>query len=400
MAVTAEEMRGTSMKKLKVFSLLAAVLLLPASLFGQATGTIHGHVNNAAGLPITSGQVKLTLDKTAEQKDMKFKNTFDIDANGDFKGAGVVAGDYLAVVVVGTANVDYQEVIFKPGDDKLVNFDMTRKEYMDKMSDADKKALEEYKKTASAAINTNKVIANLNNAMKQVQADLASATPNYAEDVKTMQQATTQKADEPVLWFNLGAALVAQADSAAKAAKKAGTSWQSDGTTLQEYNDAIAAYKKGIELNAASKKPNPVDAASSWNSIGNTEAKLGKLPESQEAFDNAVKLNPASAGMVYGNQAAVLFNAGQGDAAALAADKAIAADPTRPDPYYIKAQALIAKATVDKAGKIVAPPGCVDAYQKYLELAPNGPHAQDAKEILGSMGETVTTKYKAPGKKG
>jgi tetratricopeptide (TPR) repeat protein len=389
------------MMKRTLLSLLAATALLPASLLGQATASIHGHVNNAAGLPLPlPAQVKLTADKTAEPKDRKFKFVFDLDANGDYKGTGIAPGDYLAVVSQGKVDsVDFQLVTFKADEDKLVNFDMTRKEYIDKMSPEDKAALEAYKKHIGETLNTNKTIANLNAMLKQVHDDLASKAPNYDQDVQLMQQATTQKPDEAVLWLNLGGALTPSADAAVKRAKANKTSWQSDETITKRYNDGIDAYKKGIELNAAAKKPTPADAGIAWNSIGNAEAKLGKLPEAQEAFENAVKLAPATAGMVYGNEAAVLFNAGQGDAAAAAADKAIAADPAKADAYYIKGQALIAKATVDKAGKIVAPPGCVEAYQKYLELAPNGDHAQDVKDILGSMGETVNTKYKAPGKK-
>jgi hypothetical protein len=79
-----------------------------------------------------------------------------------------------------------------------------------------------------------------------------------------------------------------------------------------------------------------------------------------------------------------------------AADKAIAADPKRPIPYYLKGQALIGKATLDtKTGKIDAPPGCQEAYQKYLELDPTGPFAADAKQVLTEMSQTQSTNYKA-----
>jgi tetratricopeptide (TPR) repeat protein len=389
------------MMKLKLFSLLVATALLPVSLLGQATASIHGHVNNAAGIPLPlPAEVKLTTDKTSEPKDRKFKFVFEIDANGDYKGTGLPPGDYLIVVAQGKVEtVDYQLATLKADEDKVVNFDMTRKEFIDKMTPEEKATLEEYKKHMGETLNANKTIANLNTMLKQVHDDLASSSPNYDHDVQLMQQATQQKPDESVLWFNLGGALTQSADAAVKQAKANKTSWQTDDTITKRYNDGIDAYKKGIELNAASKKPNPVDAGIAWNSVGNAEAKLGKVPEAQEAFENSVKLAPANAGMVYNNEAAVLFNAGQGDAAAAAADKAIAADPNKADAYYIKGQSLIAKATVDKAGKIVAPPGCVEAYQKYLELEPNGAHAQDVKDILASMGETVNTKYKAPGKK-
>lgn len=383
------------MKKLRLLTLLAATAVLPATMLAQATASVHGHVQNAAGLPITTGQVKLTTDKTVEAKDRKFKNTFDIDANGDYKGTGVAPGDYLMIVTQGDKNIDYMEATFKAGDDKTVDFDMTRKEYIDKMSPEDKKALEDYKKRAGETINTNKVIANLNAALKGVSADLASANPNYDQDISTMQQATTQKPDEAVLWLNLAQAQAAKADHVAKAA---GKTWMTDASIVQEYNDAIVSYKKGIEVGATAKKPIPGDAGIAWNAIGNISAKLGKLDDAQAAYDSAVKIAPQTAGLVYGNQAKVLFNAGHSDEAAVAADKAIAANPNEADLYYIKGQALISKATVDKNGKYVTPPGCIEAYQKFLELAPDSPLAPEVKAILTGMGETITTKYKA-GKK-
>jgi tetratricopeptide (TPR) repeat protein len=382
------------MKKLRLFSLLAAAIL-PMTMLAQGTASVHGHVQNPAGVPITSGQAKFTTDKSGEAKDRKYKNTFDVDANGDYKGTGVAPGDYLVVFAQGDKNVDYQEVTLKAGDDKTIDFDMTRKEFYDKLSPEEKKTIEDYKKRMGETLNTNKVIANLNAALKAVSADLASATPNYDQDIKTMQQATTQKPDEAVLWMNLAQAQNAKADHDAKAA---GKTWNTDTSIVQEYSDAIVSYKKGIEVNAAAKKPVPGDAGIAWNSVGNASAKLGKLEDAQAAYDSAVKIAPASAGMVYGNEAAVLFNAGHGDEAAAAADKAIAADPTKPMPYYIKGQSLIAKATVDKNGKYVTPPGCIEAYQKFLELAPDDPLAPEVKAILTGMGETINTKYKAPKK--
>ena len=110
-------------------------------------------------------------------------------------------------------------------------------------------------------------------------------------------------------------------------------------------------------------------------------------------------LEPKSAGTFYSNEAAVFFNAHQDEPAVAAADKAIAADPTKPLPYYIKGQELLQKATVDKAGKIVPPPGCVDAYQKYLELAPDGPQAPAVRDALAALGEKVATHYSAAKKK-
>jgi tetratricopeptide (TPR) repeat protein len=93
-----------------------------------------------------------------------------------------------------------------------------------------------------------------------------------------------------------------------------------------------------------------------------------------------------------------LYNAGQMDAAGAAADKAIAVDPTAADAYFIKGQALVTKSAPDASGKLTAPPGCVEAYQKFLQLAPNDPKAPQVKEVLASLGAQIDTKYKA-GKK-
>ena len=89
----------------------------------------------------------------------------------------------------------------------------------------------------------------------------------------------------------------------------------------------------------------------------------------------------------------------QDDGALVGANKAIAADPNQAMPYYIKGQELLQKATVDTKGQIVPPVGCVDAYQKYLQLAPDGPYAPAVKDVLTQMGQKIETRYKATGKK-
>ncbi len=155
-----------------------------------------------------------------------------------------------------------------------------------------------------------------------------------------------------------------------------------------------------MDLDTASKKPNPEIQAADDNALGEVYANTNKIPDATASYDAAAKLQPANAGMFYTNETIVLSRAGQTDATIAAADKAIAADPTKAIPYYLKGQALISKATVrsQDAMKIVAPPGTAEAYNKYLELAPNGPMAPEAKSILAEIGEKINTKYSA-GKK-
>ena len=386
-------------------SLTAALLAIavtanPATLMAQdATASIHGHVQNPVGQAVTTGDVKLTTDRSSDAKSRKYTYTFPLDASGNFKGTGIKPDNYVAIVFQADKSLDFNDsVVFKAGEDKLVDFDMTRKEYTDKMSPEEKKAIEDYKKKNADVVNSNTKIANLNALLTQARAD--NKAGNYDAAVTAMQQATTQKPDEAILWITLADGQLGAADTAAKAARAAGKP-ATDPDVAQKFNDSIASYKKAVDLNAASKKPSPDTAAAAYNQMGQAYGKMGDAKNASDAYDQAAKTLPTNAGMYYFNEAATLFNAGKPDEAGAAADKAIAADPKRADAYYIKGQALILKATVDpKTQKIVAPPGCVDAYQTYLELAPTGSHADDVKGILTGIGEQIKSTYKAtPAKK-
>jgi tetratricopeptide (TPR) repeat protein len=387
----------------------AAMILSPAYIRAQSPPTapasgakIHGTVTDPAGIPVSKGEIRLTTDHSSDVKSMKFAYTVPLDAQGNYSITGIKPGDYIGFVFQGDVTPDYQQFTLKEGDDKVINFDMTREEYMKSLTPERRKEIEDYKKRASSVGDANKVVANLNATLAKVRADLAAAYKNkddVSADVADMKSATTAKPDEAILQLELGNAEQAQADHLAKADKAAGKVSTTDPDVTALYDNAGASYKKAIDLNAASKKPDAHTQASAANQMGTAFAKEGKLEDSNAAFDRAATLDPTSAGMYYNNAAAVLFNAGQTDAALAAAEKAIAADPTRPDPYFIKGQALITKTTLDpKTQKLVAPPGCAEAYQKYLDLAPDGPQAPTVRDILASLGVKVDTSYRA-GKK-
>ena len=375
----------------------AGVLLTPMRAPAQATASIHGHVQNAAGVPITHGDVKLTTDRTSDAKTRKYQYTFPLDQNGDFKGAGIAPATYAAIVYQDDKSLDFIESLdLKANDDKVVDFDMTRAEYINKMTPEEKKALEDYKKKNAEATAANSKIADLNKTLVQARADTKAG--NFDPAITSMTQATTQKPDEAILWVALGDAQLGKGDAAAKAAKAAGKP-ATDPSIAQNYTDAAGSYKKAIDANTASKKPNPETAGAAENQLGQALAKSGDAKAASDAYDSAAKAEPGKAGMYLFNEAATLYNAGKTEDAAAAADKAIAADPKRADAYYIKGQSLIGKASVDsKTNKITAPPGCVEAYQQYLDLAPDGPRAEEVKQILTGIGAQVKSSYKA-GKK-
>lgn len=396
-------MKRIGLKTRMISSTLAAALLVilamaqPSRSIAQTgTASIHGHVNNPVGQAITNGEVRLSTDRSASAADRKYQYKFPLDQNGDYKGSGIAAGNYVVFVFQEDKSLDYNEsVVFANGDDKTVNFDMSRPEYIKALPPDQQKQIEEYKKKNAEVVAANAKIQNLNALLTQARAD--NKAGNYDAAIKAMQDATTAKPDEGILWITLGDAQLGAADAAAKAAKAAGN--PTDPAVTAKYNDAAASYKKGVDLNAASKKPSPEAAAAGYNQLGQVYAKQGNAKDAADAYEQAAKAMPANASMYYFNEAATLYNSGKLPEAEAAADKAIAADPKKAEAYYIKGQALITQATVDpKTQKIVAPPGCVEAYQQYLELAPDGPHAADVKGILDGIGVQVKSTFKAPKK--
>jgi tetratricopeptide (TPR) repeat protein len=172
---------------------------------------------------------------------------------------------------------------------------------------------------------------------------------------------------------------------------------QSMGTAqlnLGQYDDAVKSFDVGIklaqaELNAKAAESDLIKLkagiASMFTSEGNAFLKLKKNDLAIAAYTKAAELDP-NPGTAYFNTCAVQYNTGNTDGAMAACDKAIAADPKKADAYFIKGSLLIASSTTDAKGKVIAAPGTVEALKKYLELAPDGAHAADVKQMLDYIG--------------
>ncbi|MGA7523811.1 MAG: carboxypeptidase-like regulatory domain-containing protein [Acidobacteriaceae bacterium] len=358
--------------RLVLAALIAAALPLAAQ---TATGKIHGQVTDPTGAAITGGTISLypggMASPTAEAK-----YTLNVDATGAYKGDDIVPGTYT--MVYRKADTPKDKVVDQidgikvvAGQDTEANDDMSRPEYIEKLSPEQKKAIEEIKAKNAGILQANAQIKNLNGDLEKARSD--DSKKNFADAAALMQHDVAIKPDEPLLWVELGQAQLG----------------------LKQYSDAETSLNKCITLEQASKKPNLQVIGSAGNALGEAYADDNKLPESQAAYDAAAKAYPQEAGMYYQNETIVMSRTGQTDAIVAAADKAIAVDPTRPIPYYLKGQALIGKATMDpKTQKIIAPPGCQEAYEKYLQLAPNGQFANDAKQVLAEMNTAPATNSK------
>ena len=384
---------------LLAFAVLPALAQTPAPT--GPMGKIHGRVTNPTGFAAPNGTVSLSNDGGHT-----FKYTFQVSSTGDFAGAAA-PGTYTIVYRQPDTppdkmvdSIDNVKVV--NGQDVVQDIDMSRKDFIDKLTPEQKKQLEEVKKHNSEAMKSNEVIkavnADLILAGKDFKdADAAAATARqtlgataaradldakeseiklakYTEVETLMLKDTAAKPDAAVLWAQLGQAQVG----------------------LKKYDEAEANFKKALEVDAASKKPNPSVQGTAQSGLGEIYARTGKVPEANAAYDSAAKINPPSAALYLKNEAVIFSLVGNADAQAAAADEAIKVDPTQALPYYLKGQALIGKATVDASGRYVLPPGCAEAYQKYLDLAPTGQYVNDVKGILAQAATKVDLNYKAP----
>jgi len=166
-----------------------------------------------------------------------------------------------------------------------------------------------------------------------------------------------------------------------------------------KYEEALATYGKAIPMaqNNSDSKADPAKAKAAVGLMltneGNAYLKLKKMPEAIAAYNQAATIS-SNPGLAYFNICATQYNIGNMEGAAVACDKAIAADPNKADAYFIKGSSLYGNGKLDKDNKYVVPPGTTEALNKYLELAPDGAHAADVRAMLQALGVKIETTYR------
>jgi tetratricopeptide (TPR) repeat protein len=366
----------------------AAGLLLTLTSFAQITA-IEGDVKGEDGAPAVKALIKIT------RTDIKGNYKCETNKKGHYFYNGLPLGMYNIAVEVGGKEVDIVNgVKTRLGDPTPINFDLQKgaqeraaksaqqqqqvasgqpltKEQERGMSKEQKEAYDKAIKDREASMKKNK---ELNDAFNN--GITAAQNKDYDTAVTELTKASTMDPKQIAVWSNLADAYVNQA------AKKTGPEF--DATMAK----GMEAYQKAIELN-------PNDAGL-HNNYALALSKAKKFPEMQAELEKAAQIDPTKAGQYYYNLGATLVNAGQTDASAAAFKKAIELDPNHADSYYQYGVSLIGKASIGSDGKVTPVAGTVEAFQKYLQLAPAGQFAESAKSMLASMDAKVDTSYKNP----
>jgi len=366
---------------------LLAVWCLP-SAFAQASGTVKGVCKDVEGKPIAGAQVEWANQDNGRKYSLKTNN------KGEYFSLGITPGKYNIKLLQGTAELFHFNGVNVGLDETTLDFDLKKEQAAAAQGvGLTPEQLKQQQEQHDKALKENNTIKGLND--KLSAAKQAADAGDFATAVSTMSDATQMDPNRDLLWAKLGDYTLSAAGKQTDAAAK-----------TKSYEDATADYQKAVELKQKTLDTDPKKAdatkvlAQYYNNMGQSQAKSGKTEDAAKSYQQAAQLDPAGAGQYYFNLGAILTNANIANdpklrqAAVDAFDKAITADPTKADAYYWKATNLIGAATL-QGDKMVAPPGTAEGFQKYLELQPTGPHAEEAKAMLASLGATVETSFGA-----
>ena len=152
----------------------------------------------------------------------------------------------------------------------------------------------------------------------------------------------------------------------------------------EEYQDAITMLQQ-----AAVMKP----AATTYMELGTDLAQVGKTAEAAATCDKILTVDATAKGLQAGclkNIAIVLMNEGRTAEAVAPLQKATQLDPQDALAWKLLGDALSSSVTTkSEHGQTayIIPSGTVEAYQRYLELQPNGPYAAQVKAALESLAQ-------------
>jgi tetratricopeptide (TPR) repeat protein len=372
---------GKIMRKYFILPLVFILALgISASIaLAQTTGTVKGVCKDAEGKPIVQADVQWAGTESGHTYKLKTNN------KGEYFSLGIVPGKYNVVLSKDGKEIFHFNGVTVGLDETDLPFDMKKEQTAS--AQAQGMTAEQAKAKADAAAKAaaeNKTVGTLNDKLKAAAA--ATDAKDYETAISTLNEANQIDSTRDLIWFKLGDAYRLSATTQTDPAEK-----------QKRYESAAVNYQKAIELRGASEQAqkdpdNNVKLAAYYNNLAEAYSKSNKTDDSITNYNKAAQLDPTHAGTYYFNEGAILTNAGKVDDAIAAFDKVIAADPTKAAAYYWKGVNLLGKATL-KGDKMLAPEGTAEAFQKYLELEPEGKLAQPAKDMLASIGATVETGF-------
>jgi tetratricopeptide (TPR) repeat protein len=338
--------------------------------FGQMQGTVKNE----------EGQPAANIVVSVDRQDIRGHYEVKTDRNGRFFHAGLPLGTYsVSVKQKNGQPFALNGIVVRLAAPANVDIDL-QQEFMRAQAAAQgiqvqgegQLSNEQMQAIQQAAKEREEAIAKRQELTGKFQSGLeAMKAKNYDQAIADFEAAAVVDPTQHVIYAQMGEAYKEKAVAARGDERR------------QFYEKSMESYQKALAMKA--------DDASYHNNFALALANAGKVEEAQAELVKAAELDPMNAARYYFNLGAVLVNRGDSNAAAEAFLKATQADPNMADGFFQLGIALMGKATMDPSGKMVPAAGTVEAFQKYLALAPTGPNAQAAKDALTALGGTVPT---------
>jgi len=350
-----------------VLAALASVLTPRAA--AQLDGVIHGQIMDIVGKPWADLAVQVVNDQGAKQETKT-------DKDGNYSFRNLRSGIYAIHVMLPGQNQPFEDrVQVQAGTEAKKDFNFKElagkqgAEYQEavKKNEEAKKGLEALKARVAAGdaliaqerqvkADLTKAPADQRDALKQKLADLSNqAVAEFKEAQKTLGE---KDPNAPLVLFKLGEAY----DAAGR------------------NEEAAEVYKQAIAL-----KP---DVPGYYNNLGNVLARAGKIDEAKAAYTKSAELDPANAATAWRNFGISLYNANRLGDAVEPFQKSADLDPKNAQTWYLLGASLVYKMSTKKVGdkiEVQFAPGTIEAYQKAVELDPNGTWGQQAKQGLEQL---------------
>jgi tetratricopeptide (TPR) repeat protein len=360
---------------------LAIALLLTSGIALGQNGRLAGRVIDENGEGVKDAVVRV------ERQSMSGKYEVKTNKRGEYLFGFLPMARYNVFLVINGKTMSQTNGIqpASAGEPTELDFDLGKiqkertaansgtmsEERLKSMSPQQRKRYEESLKKRRQEISKNKELNDaFNLGMEAVQAR------NYAAAITQFEKAATLDDEQIAVWAQL-----AQAQ-----AKFADTKRGDEAKKIRA--GAIASYQKALVL-----KP---DEPGYRNNLALEFIKDGNVDEGQAELEKAATLDPENAGKYYYNLGAVMVNAGNTDGAINAFRKATEIDPDYAPAFYQLGIALMSAAGLDEQGNPKPAEGTIEAFEKYVELAPTGPFAASAKSMAETLKTTVATSYENP----
>jgi len=378
-------------RRFAAFAPLLLAILFCTVAGAQNRGTVTGQVLDQDGKPFPDVTVTIRNDSGRNF-------TVKTDKDGKFTQVGLSGGAWTFTLTNDATHLNYKEA-HSVNDGEVNNIVFNFKEIIAANKGANAEEEKKQQEQASAF-----------QGMKQ-HFDAGVAAMNDSNDVKKQMSAPgadksalkdklTQDYQTAITEFTEAEKGVSAKDAANHAVVWANLGQAYDG--VGKYDDAANAYQQAINLQPRPEFYTNLSTAEANSAASTTDpaAKEQKIAGVSAACDKVSSLESAApaaggAATAAGNAARCWKNAGivysnKGDFkdAVPVLQKATQIDAKDPQGWFLLGSAytgmIDSKQEGDKIVYII-PPGTADAYQKAIDIDPNGPYAAQSKTMLDSL---------------